>query len=107
MSSFTLAESGVRVNSVPGLSENDLVSFPAFKVWISTVQRSLAQQKHSAHEFYHDPYQLRKIDIQSIDRFGGGRLGFVKMKADVSNSRGETLPGSVFLRGGSVGILVR
>ena len=31
----------------------------------------------------------------------------MKLKADISNSSGERLPGSVFLRGGSVGMLVR
>lgn len=66
----------------------------------------MAQQKNPGHEFHHDPYILRQIDIQSVDRFGGSRLGFVKLKADVSNGAGEHLPGSVFLRGGSVGMLV-
>lgn len=49
---------------------------------------------------------LRKVDVQAVDFFGGGRLGFVKLKANVSNGSGESLPGSVFLRGGSVGMLV-
>lgn len=106
MSTFTLPESQTRVNSIPDLAKEDLLSFPAFKVWISTLQHSLKRQEISSHEFHGDPYILRKIDVQSIDRFGGGRLGFVKLKADVSNSQGESLPGSVFLRGGSVGMLV-
>jgi ADP-sugar diphosphatase len=106
MSTFTIPDSNLPVNSIPDLTENELLSFPAFKVWITTLQQSLARQEHPSHEFHQDPYVLRKIDIQSIDRFGGGRLGFVKMKAEVSNGQGETLPGSVFLRGGSVGMLV-
>ena len=106
MSTFTLPGSNLNVNSIPDLSEKDLLSFPAFKTWITTLQHSLARQEHPSHEFHSDPYVLRKIDIQSVDRFGGGRLGFIKLKADVSNSQGETLPGSVFLRGGSVGMLV-
>ncbi|KAJ5107830.1 hypothetical protein N7456_004505 [Penicillium angulare] len=106
MSTFTLPESQTRVNSIPDLAKEDLLSFPAFKVWISTLQHSLKRQEISSHEFHGDPYILRKIDVQSIDRFGGGRLGFVKLKADVSNSQGESLPGSVFLRGGSVGMLL-
>lgn len=106
MSTFTLPGSNLNVNSIPDLSEKDLLSFPAFKTWITTLQHSLARQEHPSHEFHSDPYVLRKIDIQAVDRFGGGRLGFVKLKADVSNSQGETLPGSVFLRGGSVGMLV-
>lgn len=106
MSTFTIPGSNLRVNSTPDLIQDDLLSFPAFKTWISTLQHSLARQQNPSHEFHRDPYILRQIDIQSIDRFGGGRLGFVKLKADVSNARGENLPGSVFLRGGSVGMLV-
>lgn len=106
MSTFTIPNSNLHVNSIPDLSQNDLLSFPAFKVWIRTLQQSLARQEHPSHEFHSDPYVLRKIDIQAVDRFGGGRLGFIKLKAEVSNGQGETLPGSVFLRGGSVGMLV-
>jgi hypothetical protein len=106
MSTFTLPDSNTRVNSTAELSEDDLLAFPAFKVWISTLQRSLARQASPGHEFHGDPYILRTIDIQAFDRFGGNRLGFVKLKADVSNGQGESLPGSVFLRGGSVGMLV-
>ncbi|KAJ5443348.1 hypothetical protein N7445_004461 [Penicillium cf. griseofulvum] len=106
MSTFTIPGSNLNVNSIPDLTQNDLLSFPAFKVWITTLQQSLARQEHPSHEFHSDPYVLRKIDIQCVDRFGGGRLGFIKLKADVSNSQGETLPGSVFLRGGSVGMLL-
>ncbi|KAJ5191221.1 uncharacterized protein N7498_010206 [Penicillium cinerascens] len=106
MSTFTIPGSDARVNSIPDLSREDLLSFPAFKNWIRTLQLSLERQQNPSHEFHDDPYRLRSIDIQSIDRFGGGRLGFVKLKADVSNGSGETLPGSVFLRGGSVGMLL-
>ncbi|KAG0155972.1 hypothetical protein PDIDSM_3145 [Penicillium digitatum] len=102
MSTFTISNLNLNVNSIPDLSQNDLVSFPAFKVWITTLQQSLARQEHPSHEFHSDPYVLRKIDIQAVDRFGGRRLGFIKLKAEVSNSHGETLPGSVFLRGGSL-----
>ncbi|KAJ5562588.1 hypothetical protein N7461_001349 [Penicillium sp. DV-2018c] len=106
MSTFTIPNTNLAVNSIPDLTQNELLSFPAFKIWMTTLQQSLARQGHSSHEFHKDPYVLRKIDIQSIDRFGGGRLGFIKMKAEVSNGQGETLPGSVFLRGGSVGMLL-
>ncbi|KAJ5833494.1 hypothetical protein N7474_001805 [Penicillium riverlandense] len=106
MSTFTVPGAQIPIKSTPDLSQEDLLSFPAFKIWIETLQRSLARQHHPTHEFHHDPFVLRQIDIQSIDRFGGGRLGFVKLKADVSNSHGESLPGSVFLRGGSVGMLL-
>lgn len=107
MSSFTIpGHDGLIVNSTPDLARDDLLQFPAFKTWLSTVQRSLERQQHPNHEFHKDPYVLRQIDIQAVDFFKGGRLGFVKLKADVSNSQGEGLPGSVFLRGGSVGMLL-
>lgn len=107
MSSFTIpGHKGITVTSVPDLSKDALLRFPAFNTWLSTLQRSLGRQQDARHEFHADPYVLRTIDIQAVDFFGGGRLGFVKMKADVSNSRGEGLPGSVFLRGGSVAMLV-
>ncbi|KAL4964921.1 putative NUDIX family hydrolase [Aspergillus stella-maris] len=94
------------VSCPPELSKEALSQFPAFRIWYSTLQRSLSRQKHPSHEFHKDPYVLRKIDVQAVDYFGGGRLGFVKLKADVSNGGGENLPGSVFLRGGSVGMLL-
>ncbi|KAL1967638.1 hypothetical protein VTN77DRAFT_2895 [Rasamsonia byssochlamydoides] len=114
MVTFTIPSSGdavdaneVTVNSTPdNLSREQLLAFPAFKIWLSTLQRSLARQKNPSHEFYKNPYVLRSIDIQAVDFFRGGRLGFVKLRADVSNQAGESLPGSVFLRGGSVGMLL-
>ncbi|KAL2010230.1 hypothetical protein VTN00DRAFT_6037 [Thermoascus crustaceus] len=109
MSSFTIDEGAaapLTVNSTPDLSKDQLLGFPAFKIWLSTLQRSLARQRNASHEFHSAPYVLRKIDIQAVDFFKGGRLGFLKLKAEVSNDKGETLPGSVFLRGGSVGMLL-
>lgn len=106
MSTFTLPNSNTQVKSIADLSQEELLAFPAFGVWIETLRRSLAAQNVTSHAFHGDPYVLRGIEIQAIDRFGGGRLGFVKMKAEVSNESGESLPGSVFLRGGSVAMLV-
>ena len=100
------ASPSVPIHLSPDLSQDQLLSFPAFKTWISTLQHSLSLQKNKDHTFNSAPYQLRKIDIQSVDFFGGGRIGFIKLKAEVSNDNGEKLPGSVFLRGGSVGMMV-
>ncbi|KAL8706165.1 MAG: hypothetical protein Q9201_000743 [Fulgogasparrea decipioides] len=108
MSTFTLPNSDpqVSVNLTSNLSQEQLLSFPAFKTWISTLQHSLSIQQHKSHPFHTTPYKLRKIDVQSVDFFGGQRLGFVKLQAEVSNEDGEKLPGSVFLRGGSVGMML-
>jgi ADP-sugar diphosphatase len=105
MSTFTLPGS-VAVQSIPEISEDQLRSFPAFKTWFETLQHSLALQAHQSHEFHDYPFKLRSIAIQSCDFFGSKRLGFLKLKAEVTNNRGEYLPGSVFLRGGSVCMLL-
>ena len=108
MSTFILPDSSPEtpVKLTSDLSRDQLLTFPAFKNWISTLQHSLSLQKQDNHAFYACPYKLREIDIQHVDFFGGGRLGFIKLKAEVSNDDGEKLPGSVFLRGGSVGMMV-
>lgn len=82
------------------------MSFTAFKEWISSLQHSLSLQKEASHTFHAQPYRLRRVDVQAVDFFGGERIGFVKLKAEISNDEGEQLPGSVFLRGGSVAMLV-
>ena len=107
MSTFTLpnSEPKVPVNLTTNLSRDQLLSFPAFKNWIGTLQHSLDTQNQVSHTFYSAPYRLRKIDIQSVDFFGGQRIGFIKLRAEISNDNGEKLPGSVFLRGGSVGMM--
>jgi ADP-sugar diphosphatase len=96
----------VPVKLTEELSKDQLLAFPAFKTWLSTLESSLDLQKHDSHSFHSAPYKLRSITVQSCDFFGGGRLGFVKLRAEVSNDAGEKLPGSVFLRGGSVAMLV-
>lgn len=102
----TSPSSSIPVYATPDLPKETLLSFPAFNIWLSTLHRSLSRQTNRSHEFHSDPYILRQINIQSVDYFKGGRVGFLKLKADVSNGNGESLPGSVFLRGGSVGMLV-
>ena len=108
MSTFTLPQSKleVPVNLTSDLDKDQLLSFPAFKTWIKTLQHSLDIQKNKTHTFHSAPYKLRKIDIQAVDYFGGGRVGFIKLKAEISNDNGEKLPGSLFLRGGSVGMML-
>ncbi|RYP40590.1 hypothetical protein DL767_001590 [Monosporascus sp. MG133] len=77
--------------------------------WLAKLTRSLSLQRSAAaHPFHTDPYALRRITVQSYDLFGTGskRIGFLKLRAEVANAAGETLPGSVFLRGPSVAMLV-
>ena len=95
----------VSVHLPQHLRGTPLHDFPPFKTWFKTLQHSLRLQNQKSHPFHKAPYKLRSIDVQSIDFFGGDRIGFVKFKASITNNNGESLPGSVFLRGGSVAML--
>ena len=109
MTTFVLPKSrpAVTVSLIPDISQEQLLSFPAFKTWIETLQGSLRLQSMKSHSFHSAPYVLRKIDVQAVDFFGREkRLGFVKLAVDISTDDGEKLPGSVFLRGGSVAMMV-
>ena len=108
MSTFNLPSTSpsVPVQLTSDLSQDQLLSFRPFKTWLSTLQKSLATQSNTSHTFNEFPYKLRSITIQSVDFFGGDRIGFLKLSAEVSNEKGEKLPGSVFLRGGSVGMML-
>jgi ADP-sugar diphosphatase len=107
---FTNHEIPVEMTGVD-VSKAELLAFPAFQKWLNTLKASLNQQKFSDHSFHKSRYELRKIIIQSVDWFGPkekprAKLGFVKLKAEIENGKGETLPGVVFLRGGSVAVLM-
>ncbi|KAK5091977.1 hypothetical protein LTR70_006138 [Exophiala xenobiotica] len=88
------------------LPEEELTNFPAYKTWFNALTRTLDGQSAPKHPFHENPYRLRSISVQSIDRFGGGRLGFLKFKADVRTDDDQKLPASVFMRGGSVAMLL-
>jgi ADP-sugar diphosphatase len=126
MLTFTLLGTDVSVELVNDLSEKELLEFPAFKVIFSllcfsasstvytnyqieldqkAVRKSLPSNSNPSHEFHKSPYVLRAIHIQVIDRFGE-HLCFVKLAVTITNSEGESLPGVVFLRGASVGMMV-
>lgn len=108
-SSFNLPNTTppIPVTHPNSLTQDQLLTFPAFKTWLHTLQRSLSLQHTSpSHPFHSAPYALKSIEIQTVDIFSGDRVGFLKFKADVSNDEGEHLAGSVFMRGGSVAMLI-
>jgi ADP-sugar diphosphatase len=52
-------------------------------------------------------YTVNAIVIQSLDWFGPARgMGFIKLKADVEDEEQIKIPAIVFMRGGSVAILI-
>jgi ADP-sugar diphosphatase len=91
----------IPVDLTENITKEQLLAHPPFLDWVKTLKTSLASQDKTT-------YTLRSIKIQSVDWFGPKRIGFVKFLADVRNEQNEDdyLPGIVFLRGGSVAILM-
>lgn len=94
------------------ITKKQLEEFPAFKIWRTALKENLEKQHVDPdHPFHNDPYYLRSIEVQSVDRFGP-RIGFVKLEAIIQsktldeNGKPLTLPGISFLRGGSVAVLM-
>lgn len=48
---------------------------------------------------------VKKIEVQSVDKFGTGRVGFVKISTHTERN-GTKIPGICLLRGNAVGILL-
>lgn len=89
------------------LNPEMIEKFPPFNTWLTTLQQSLSlQYSDSSHPFHSKPYTLRSIEIQGVDIFSSSKIGFLKFKASVKNEDGESLPGAVFMRGGSVAMLI-
>ena len=97
-------------------------TFPALDNWLSQLLRNFSLQENSSHPFHSHPYALRALDIQAVDWFRRGtpgskdKLGFMKLQARIETDpyvhegedeeRVDWIPGAVFLRGGSVAVLV-
>lgn len=108
MASFTLEDTDppCKVTLGKDLSKEELLGHKPFQQWLSALRQGLKTQASSDHAFNKAPYSLRAVEMQAIDRWGPKKIGFMKFKATVTNDQGEYLPGAVFLRGGSVAMLV-
>lgn len=82
------AEAGIDLEKT---SLETLLETKMVKDWLQTIR----QEKR---------FSVEKILIQSVDMFGP-KVGFVKLNATV-RIEGKQVPGIVFMRGGSVGVLV-
>lgn len=103
-------------------SSKPAFTFPALHNWFSRLIDNFKLQENEAHPFHKHPYKLREIDVQAVDWFWRNRpghedkLGFMKIQAKIETepyihenedeARADWLPGAVFLRGGSVAVLV-
>lgn len=97
-------------------------TFPALDNWLSKLLHNFGLQQNEAHPFHKHPYRLRTLDVQAVDWFWRGRsghedkLGFMKIQSRIETdpyvhegeekARADWIPGAVFLRGGSVAVLV-
>jgi ADP-sugar diphosphatase len=97
-------------------------TFPALQNWFVRTLANFALQHDQAHPFHKHPYKLREIDVQTVDWFWRNRtghedkLGFMKVQTKVETDayvhageekpRADWIPGAIFLRGGSVAVLV-
>ncbi|ETS77673.1 hypothetical protein PFICI_09735 [Pestalotiopsis fici W106-1] len=98
----------VEVTLPEKFTSQELLGFEAFNNWTSSLKHNLALQQDPKHAFHKYPYRLTKIEVQSFDKFGPTKIGFVKLKATVisDNEDAPELPGIAFLRGGSVAVLM-
>ncbi|KAJ4409889.1 hypothetical protein N0V91_002365 [Didymella pomorum] len=97
-------------------------TFPALDNWLAKLFQNFDLQTHEAHPFHKHPYKLRSLDVQAVDWFWQGRpghedkLGFMKIQSKIETdayihdgeekARVDWIPGAVFLRGGSVAVLI-
>jgi len=100
----------VRVTYPEGLTQELIENFPAFKDWTKTFKSSLKRQNQTGHPLNQESYTLRSIDIQAFFLVGKEekqRPLFLYMLTHVrSKDDKASLPGVVFLRGGSVAVLM-
>jgi ADP-sugar diphosphatase len=106
LSGFTPAEATVRVRLTKDIPSNNCSTFQPSKPGKTLSSHRLRVNTDPKHSFKDHPYTLRSVTVQSVNSFGAEKIGFVKINADVRNSKGEYLPGIAFLRGGSVAMLM-
>ncbi|KIW68952.1 hypothetical protein PV04_04863 [Phialophora macrospora] len=116
MSSFILpdwidASPGVEVTIPPNVTKDQLLAFRPFKNWLSTLRQSITKQRQQRRRLSNDdrhdlPYELHRINVRSVE-WAGRRILFVLMDTVVQSATdARPLPGIVFLRGGSVAVLM-
>lgn len=97
------------------ITRHELENMKAFKDWKETLHANLARQDSEAHAFHAHPYSLRSIEVKSVTKFPDGRVGFITIDAaverepfpgDEERKIPKSLPGTAFLRGGSVAMLM-
>jgi ADP-sugar diphosphatase len=92
-------------------------TFPALQNWLTNLLKNFDLQHNEQHPCHKHPFRLHEINVQAVDWFSSTKIGFMKIRAKIETDaylhesdqavRADWLPGAVFLRGGSVAMLVR
>ncbi|EHL00701.1 Nudix [Glarea lozoyensis ATCC 20868] len=98
--SSTKAEDVLITIQCDNLKEEEVREWKHFKAWLERLKKNLSLQPDSI-----ESYKLKSITVEHCTRFGKA-LGFVKFTALIQNGKGETLSGTIFMRGPSVGMLL-
>jgi ADP-sugar diphosphatase len=92
------------------LDEEALVGFKAFTDWLKALTENLLLQIQSNHTFHSDPWILHEVKVHHVAKFGPLKIGFMTVEAIMRRSSDPEKPTSldrvVFLRGGSVAVLM-
>ncbi|KAL1863036.1 hypothetical protein Daus18300_008192 [Diaporthe australafricana] len=97
------------------ITRHELENMKAFRDWKTTLHANLALQQSEKHAFHAHPYSLMSIEVKSVTKFPNGRVGFIKIDAAIERESfpeddqrkiPKSLPGTAFLRGGSVAMLM-
>jgi len=78
------AEAGINISVVTATKQ--------FQNWLASVDDT--------------QFIIKAIHLQSVDMFNPSKVGFIKLKCDATDSKGNPVPGIVFMRGGSVCMFV-
>ncbi|KAJ1672658.1 hypothetical protein EV182_006753, partial [Spiromyces aspiralis] len=84
----------------PGVSLQDVRNFPPFDNWCKKLDTQLCT--------FHNDIQINAIRVTSLTLFKSNKIGFINFAVDASwkDDAHASIPGQVFMRGGSVAILL-
>tara|TARA_R110002003_G_scaffold194_7_gene15241 strand:- start:12884 stop:13765 length:882 start_codon:yes stop_codon:yes gene_type:complete len=93
------------------IDEKRLMAFPAFKNWLESLKKNLAGQQTPGHTFEKEPWRLVGVKVHSVTVFANGKIGFMTIEAllrkkDAQQNKETQLDRVIFLRGGSVAVLM-
>jgi ADP-sugar diphosphatase len=88
------------------VNEEVLLKFTAFDNWLRGLRENLVRQSNSAHTYHADPFRLQELKVHSVTMFGP-KIGFMNIEVMLrKNNKPRELDRVVFLRGGSVAVLM-